>query len=152
MLARSQAFVRALDVDLLGVGFMGLGLLALAGAAVQPALDVPAATLLRATLLSLLLLVLGLGLLRRWNWARRFAAGAMLFAVHAQLTRRWMQSEVVQTWLGFVQGRVTAELPLDGGLPPLGADQALASLLLCVLLACCVVRLLGEQLRAECSA
>jgi hypothetical protein len=138
-----------MPIDVLGMSMVIGGGLGMAGVLVSPQLAGQTWLTARTMALSGLLVVTGLGLLMRYNWARRFAAGAMIYAIYAQLSRRWMQSDVVQAWMSCVQGGSLNEPVPPGALPPLSPDGALLSLVVCMVLASMVRLLLSAQSRGE---
>jgi hypothetical protein len=138
-----------MNIDALGMVMAIGGGLGMAGVLVSPQLAGQSWLTARTMALSGLMVVTGLGLLMRYNWARRFAAGAMIYAIYAQLSRRWMQSDVVQAWLSCVQGGSLTEPVVSGALPPLSPDGALVSLIVCLLLAAIVRMLLSSPARGE---
>jgi hypothetical protein len=140
---------RSIDIDMFACSLAFGGSVGMAGALVSPELALQPWLLWRTESMSGLMLLVGLGLLMRLDWARRFAAGALIYAVYAQCTRRWMQSDLVQAWLSCVQGDPLREPVWSGDLPALDAETALWSLLLCLLLAWLTRRLLSARMRLE---
>ncbi|MEY4751988.1 MAG: hypothetical protein RIQ60_4202 [Pseudomonadota bacterium] len=141
-----------MEVDLTAALLMIGGGLGMSGALVSPELADQAWLLVRTLSLGGLMVVVALGLFARHDWARKFLAGAMLYAVYAQLSRRWMQSDVVQAWLSCVQGKsLRAPIPA-GDLPPLSPETALLSLFVCLALLGLTRLLLSARLRAEFAA
>lgn len=140
---------RSIDIDLLACALIFGGCTGMAGALVSPELGLKPWLLFRTEAMSGLMLLVGLGLSMRLDWARRFAAGALMYAVYAQCTRRWMQSDLVQAWLSCVQGHPVREPVWSGDLPALDGVTALWSLLLCAVLVWLTRRLLSARLRLE---
>lgn len=140
---------RSIDVDLFACALVFGGGMGLAGALVSPELSLQPWLLLRTEMMSSLMLLIGTGLLMRLDWARRFAAGALMYAVYAQCTRRWMQSDLVQAWLSCVQGYPLREPVWAGDLPALDGETALRSLLVCAVLVWLTRRLLSARSRTE---
>jgi hypothetical protein len=140
---------RSMEIDVFAGLLLVGGVLGMAGALVSPQLAEQAWLLARTLALGGLMVIVGLGLFLRHDWARRFAAGAMMYAIYAQLSRRWMQSDVVQAWLSCVQGNSLREPIAAGDLPPLSPEAALISLMVCLVLAGLTRRLLSARLRTE---
>jgi uncharacterized membrane protein SirB2 len=138
---------RLMDVDLMAVLLMAGGVLGMSGALVSPELSEQSWLLVRTLALGGLMVVVGMGLLSRHDWARRFLAGALMYAIYAQLSRRWMQSDVVQAWLSCVQGNSLHAPVAAGNLPPLSPEGALLSLLVCVALGGLTRLLLSARMR-----
>jgi hypothetical protein len=146
---RLSSETRSIDIDLLACALLFGGSTGMAGALVSPQLALQPWLLFRTEAMSGLMLLVGLGLLMRLDWARRFAAGALMYAVYAQCTRRWMQSDLVQAWLSCVKGHPLREPVWSGDLPALDGVTALWSLLLCAVLVWLTRRLLSARLRLE---
>lgn len=146
---QSSGESRSIDIDLLACVLLFGGGTGMAGALVSPELGLQPWLLFRTEAMSGLMVLVGLGLLMRLDWARRFAAGALMYAVYAQCTRRWMQSDLVQAWLSCVQGHPLREPAWSGDLPALDGATALWSLLLCAVLVWLTRRLLSDRVRLE---
>lgn len=140
---------RSIDIDLFACALVFGGGTGMAGALVSPELGFQPWLLLRTESMSGLMLLVGLGLLMRADWARRFAAGALMYTVYAQCTCRWMQSDLVQAWLSCVQGYPLQEPVWSGDLPALDPETALWSLVVCGVLAWLTRRLLCSRMRLE---
>lgn len=146
---RPDIETRSIDIDLFACALLFGGGAGWAGALVSPELILQPWLLVRTEVMCSLMLLVGLGLLMRLDWARRFAAGALMYAVYAQCTGRWMQSDLVQAWLACVQGRPVHGPAGTGDLPALDAETALWSLVVCVVLAWLTRRLLSARMRVE---
>ena len=149
MIFRFATEPRSIDIDLFACALVFGGGVGMAGALVSAELALQPWLLFRTESMCGLMLLVGLGLLLRLDWARRFAAGALMYAVYAQCTRRWMQSDLVQAWLSCVQGRPLREPVWAGDLPALDGVTALWSLLVCAVLVWLTRRLLSARLRLE---
>jgi hypothetical protein len=145
----ANALDRSMEIDLFAGLLLIGGIFGMAGALVSPQLAGQSWLLVRTLALGGLMVIVGLGLLLRHDWARRFAAGAMMYAIYAQLSRRWMQSDVVQAWLSCAQGDSLREPVAAGDLPPLSPEVALISLMVCLVLAGLTRRLLSARMLSE---
>jgi hypothetical protein len=146
----------AADVSGLALLMVLTGLVALAGSVVLPAAGLPALQG-RFAGLACLLIVVGAGLWQRMNWARCAASGMFAYAIYAQLTSRWLESDVLRLFIDSLRGVHDTNLlaldPLPAGamavLPPASASAAGLGLALCLALAWFLGRLLSAPVRAE---
>lgn len=142
----------AVDVSGLAVLMVAIGVAGLAGALVLPAADWPASQG-RFSALAGFLIVVGLGLGLRMNWARCAAAGMFAYAIYAQLSERWLQSEVLQLFVDSLRGVHDAGAgALASGaadLPPASASAAGLGLALCFAFGWFMVRLISAPVCAE---
>ena len=137
------------DISALGWTLLLVGLAALAGALVLPVRPVMLAPMAGA------LALVGLGLLRRAPWSR--SAAIVLFAalIHGQLSRRWLESDLLRPFLEALRGVHEASLSAgpswvttaDGA--SLGLVGAVCGALLCLVMGCFVVRLASHAVRSE---
>jgi hypothetical protein len=146
--APAPVVCRTRDISALAWTLLLIGLAALAGALVLP--DRPS---MLAPLSGALALV-GLGLMRRAAWSR--SAAIVLFAalIHGQLSRRSLESDLLQPFIESLRGvhdashagglLVTAATPTT-----LGLAGAVCGALLCLAMGCFVVRLASHAARTE---
>lgn len=143
---------RSLDVDLTALALVLVGLLALAGISVFDAAS-DANVALRAAGMAGLMVLLGIGLWRRDEWARRSAIIVAVLAIHAQMMHLWLLSEVPTALYDGLRGvAVRAVEPQSfhpASLPTTEAGPAAFGLLLCLAAGWLVLRLLSVRVRAE---
>ncbi len=143
---------RAVAVSGLAVLMVAVGVAALAGSWVLPAAEL-APWQVRFVGLAGMLIVVGLGLWHRMNWARCAAIGMFAYVICAQLSSRWLQSEVLALFVDSLRGVHDAGaaplVSLGEVLPPASASAAGLGLVLCLALGCFIAHLLSAPVRAE---
>ncbi len=139
--------VAARDISALGWTLLLVGLAALAGALVLPV----QASLLVPTLAMMALV--GLGLLRRRAWSRPAAMLLFCALILGQLSRRWLESELLKPMVDALSGVHDATRDAWTLSPPpaapLSLSTAVGGALLCVVMGWFFVRLSSHEVRAE---
>lgn len=149
--ARSVSDGLAADVSGLAALMVVVGTVALAGGQLLPAVAFSGLQV-RFFGLASLLIVIGLGLLLRVNWARCSAIGLFASVICAQMSSRWLQSDMPGLFIDSLRGVHASGAPvvsLSDVLPPASASAAGLGLALCVALGWFMARLLSAPVRAE---
>ncbi|RZS58055.1 hypothetical protein [Sphaerotilus mobilis] len=139
---------RARDISALAWTLLLIGLAALAGALVLP--DRPPMLAPMAGALALV----GLGLLRRAPWSRTTAIALFAALIHGQLSRRWLESDLIHPFIDALSGvhHASAAMPMLSApvvSSSLGLAGAVSGALLCLVMGCFGVRLASRAVRCE---
>ncbi len=142
--------VRTRDISALAWTLLLVGFAALAGALVLPARPAMLAPIAGA------LALVGLGLLHRAPWSRTAAIALFVALIHGQLTRRWLESDLLSPFVDAVRGvheaganDASALLTVSGAASTLGLAGAVCGALLCVAMGGFVIRLASHAVRGE---
>ncbi len=141
---------RTRDISALAWTLLLFGFAALAGALVLPARPLMLAPIAGA------LVLVGLGLLQRAPWSRTAAIALFAALIHGQLTRRWLESDLLSPFVEAVRGvheagapAASALLTASGATSTLGLAGAVCGALLCLAMGCFVIRLASHAVRGE---
>jgi hypothetical protein len=151
-IAGPDSRTRAQDVSGMAVLMVTVGVAALIGSWVFQAADLAE---LQGGFFGLvsLLIVVGLGLWHRMNWARCSAIVLFAYVIYAQMSSRWLQSDVpglfIDSLRGVHDGGVAPTMSLSQMLPAASTSAAGLGLALCLALGWFMARLMSTPVRAE---
>jgi hypothetical protein len=149
--ARRASEGPAADVSGLAALMVGVGAVALVGSQVLPEVALSGLQV-RFFGLASLSIVIGLGLLLRVNWARYSAIGLFASVIYAQMSSRWLQSDLPGLFIDSLRGVHASGAPvvsLSDALPPASASAAALGLAFCLALGWFMARLQSAPVRAE---
>lgn len=147
---------RSIDIDIAALLLFSAGGLGMAGLVAMGDCCHAPDLVLRAVAMAAGMLLFGIGLWQRREWTRRGMVVLALCVIQAQLSRRWLQSEVPHTLVEGIRGLgVQADNLYSSALlnlPPPEVGPAAFGLVVCALLAWLVLRLLSRRVSAEFAA